>query len=202
MVSIPKKWLKTPITVSSSSVGSLSSAYTSIQARADAPLHQTEEGGIERVSLFQLVRVLTQKQISGVDQVANDQSEHFSKVQTRNHLFKCLLVGLVGGFIDDNVVFRSRQVLVLKRVERSPFAVDGHTGSAWKTNRVHLGDVLGCLHVGRVTSGTENDRNLGVRVDVVGGDKGTGGIVDQGGKLAWDVLRCQLVHLLVFQPAH
>ena len=59
---------------------------------ADLPLHQTQEGCVERVSLLQLVRVLAQEQVSGINQVANDQTEDLSEVETGDHLLECLRV--------------------------------------------------------------------------------------------------------------
>lgn len=94
-------------------------------------------------------------------------------------------------------------MLVLERVECSPFTlfnqlrqisprcrtyVDSHSLACWETNILHLGNVLGSLHVGSVTSSTENDGNLSVWVDIVGSNESTGRVVDQGRELSPDVL--------------
>jgi len=98
------------------------------------------------------------------------------------------------------------QVLVLEGVERSPFTlrisknqyircsthVDRHTGAARQADGRHLRDVLRGLHVRSVATGSEDDSDLGVGVDVVGRDEGTGRIVDEGGKLTRDVLMSDL----------
>jgi hypothetical protein len=77
---------------------------------------------------------------------------------------------------------------VLERVECSPFTVDSHALFRWQTDIVHLGDVFGSLHVGGITSGTEDDGNLGVWVDIVGRDEGTGSVVDEGSEFCLDIL--------------
>jgi hypothetical protein len=79
--------------------------------------------------------------------------------------------------------------------------VDGHVLLGSQTQLVHLGNVSGLLHVGSVTSGTKDTGNLGVRVDIVGSDQGTGGVVNQGGHLATDVLRRQEQRRSITQPA-
>ena len=93
---------------------------------------------------------------------------------------------------------------MLERIECSPFTllgqlcvqstaadksyVDSHSLTRWETDLRHLGDVLGSLHVGSVTTSTENDGNLGVWVDIVGSDESTGRVVDQSSELCPDVL--------------
>lgn len=52
----------------------------------------------------------------------------------------------------------------------------------------HLGNSLGRLHVSGITAGTEDDGNLGIGIDVVGGNESTGGVVDQGNQLGGDIL--------------
>ena len=91
--------------------------------RLNAPLHERQESRVKRVSLLELVRVLAQEQVSSVDQVANDQTEDLSEIQTGNHLLESLrmssaeaeqeqkthlLVGLVGRLVDNDVVLCSR----------------------------------------------------------------------------------------------
>jgi len=66
-------------------------------------LHEREEGGIERIGLFELVGVLTEEEISIVDELAEDQSEDFSEVKTGNHLLERLFPGLVARLVDDDV---------------------------------------------------------------------------------------------------
>jgi hypothetical protein len=106
-------------------------------------------------------------------------------------------------------------MLVLKRVESSPLAlpfssrddhdlqktgickdrwthVDSHALTVWQSDRAHLGDSLGRLHVRRITASTKDDGDLGVGIDVVGRDEGTSGVVDQRDKLGGDILAGQL----------
>lgn len=173
--------------VKSSSVGSLLSARHHHQSH-DPPLHQTEESSVESVCFFQLVRVLSQEQISRIDQVAQDESEHLSEVETGDHLFERLLSGLVGRLVDDDVILGSREMLMFERVECSPLAVDSHTGSLGQSESAHLGYVLRGLHVCSVASSTKDDSDLCVWVNVVGGDEGSGGVVDQGSELNGDIL--------------
>lgn len=52
----------------------------------------------------------------------------------------------------------------------------------------HLGNSLGRLHVSGITARTEDDGNLGIGIDVVGGNESTGGVVDQGNQLGGDIL--------------
>ena len=81
--------------------------------------------------------------------------------------------------------------------------VDRHTSAARQSDGRHLRDVLRGLHVRSIAAGTEDDGDLGVGVDVVGRDEGTGRVVDEGGKLTRDVLmsdlqRCKrVIHLRV-----
>jgi hypothetical protein len=70
--------------------------------------------------------------------------------------------------------------------------VDGHPLITSQTHTRHLGDVARRLHVRGIASCTEDDGNLGIRVDVVGRDKGTGRVVDQSQELSIDVLADQL----------
>jgi hypothetical protein len=94
------------------------------------------------------------------------------------------------------------KVLVLERVECSPFTlksamifqgrmqwthVDGHALLGGKSNFRHLWDILGSLHVGSITSSTEDNGNLGVWIDIVGSDQSTGSIVDERSQLGWDL---------------
>lgn len=81
------------------------------------------------------------------------------------------------------------QVSVLKRVERSPLAVDSHLLAVGQSQSLHLGDVVDGLHVGGVASGSEDDSDLGGGVDVVGGNKSASGVVDEGREGDGDVLR-------------
>lgn len=153
-----------------------------------SPLHQRQEGGIECICLFKLVGILTKEEVAIVDQFAQDQSEDFSEIETSNHLFERLLARLVGRLINDDVEFGSGQVLVLERIECSPFTVDSHALLGWKANTVHLGDVLRSLHVGGIASSTKDDGNLGVWVDIVGRNEGTGRVVDECSELCLNVL--------------
>lgn len=130
--------------VRSSSVGSLKSELRSsaLSILEHAPLHEGQERSVERVRLLELVSVLTKEELSVVDQFHEDESEHFAKVETGDHLLERLLSGLVGRLVDDDVVLGSgcrdepnvrhsqlahqaglTQVLVVERVERSPLAL-------------------------------------------------------------------------------
>jgi len=71
--------------------------------------------------------------------------------------------------------------------------VDRHTGAARQSDGRHLGDVLRGLHVCSVTTGTEDDGDLGVGVDVVGRNKSTGRVIDKGGELTRDILMSDLL---------
>jgi hypothetical protein len=91
VVSTPKKWVKTPMMVSSSSVGSLKGQLPGITISIwNSPLHQTQESSVEGISLLELVGVLSQEQVSSVDKIADDQSEDLSQIQTRDHLLERL----------------------------------------------------------------------------------------------------------------
>lgn len=85
-------------------------------------LNKGQERGVKCVGLLKLVRVLAEEQLSLVDELAEDESEDLAEVETGNHLLERLLVRLVGRLVDDGVVLRPREVLVLERVERSPLA--------------------------------------------------------------------------------
>ena len=80
------------------------------------------------------------------------------------------------------------KVNVLERIERSPLAVDSHLLLIGQSQSLHLGDVLDGLHVGSVASGSEDDSDFGGRVDVIGGDESSGGVVDESREGDGDVL--------------
>lgn len=77
---------------------------------------------------------------------------------------------------------------MLKAIERSPLAVDSHLLLCRQTQVLDLGDVLDGLHVGGVAAGSKDTGDLGVGVDVVGGNESSGGVVDQSRELNWDFL--------------
>ena len=83
-------------------VGSV--AIISNALSCNSPLHQGQEGSVKVEGLLELVSVLTQEEISLVDELADDETEDFAEVKTGNHLLKRLLSWLVGGLVDDNVV--------------------------------------------------------------------------------------------------
>ena len=60
-----------------------------------------------------------------------------------------------------------------------PFAVDGHHCVSWKAQVVYLRNLANFLHIRGIASSAKDDRNFGIRVDVVRRDKGTGGVVDE-----------------------
>jgi hypothetical protein len=101
-------------------------------------------------------------------------------------------------------------MLVLERIECSPFTlssaiplslthIDGHALLGRQSHVRHLGNVLCSLHVCGITSCTEDDGNLGVWVDIVGCDEGTGSIVDQRSKFCPYSLLVSSVRLLTYQ---
>jgi hypothetical protein len=80
-----------------------------------------EEGEERDARLLNLVSLLTQEQNAVVDQLAHDETEQLSKVESRNHFLKRLLSRLVRGLVDDGVVRGTGEVLLLRlRVERAP----------------------------------------------------------------------------------
>ena len=82
-------------------------------------LHEREEGGVERVRDLDLVRVLPEEEHALVDELADDEPQDLAEVPPRDELLERLLARLVRGLVDDLVVFCSREVLVLERVERA-----------------------------------------------------------------------------------
>ena len=82
-------------------------------------LHQGEERGVERVRDLDLVRVLPKEEHALVDELADDEPQDLAEVPPGDGLLERLLAGLVRGLVDDLVVFCSREVLVLERVERA-----------------------------------------------------------------------------------
>jgi hypothetical protein len=72
--------------------------------------------------------------------------------------------------------------------------VDGHALLGGKSNFRHFGDILGSLHVCSVTSGTKDNGNLGVWIDIVGSDQSTGSIVDERSKLSGDLESLEGIH--------
>jgi hypothetical protein len=88
-------------------------------------------------------------------------------------------------------------VLVVKRVESAPFTlsyrhnqhtniykgrlrthVDSHLLIIRQAQMLHLGDVSYSLHIRSVTACTEDDCNLRVGIDVVGGNESTSRVVN------------------------
>jgi hypothetical protein len=57
-----------------------------------SPFHQTQKGSVESVGLLQLVGVLTQEEVTRVDEVADDKTEDFTEVKTSDHLLERLEV--------------------------------------------------------------------------------------------------------------
>jgi len=72
--------------------------------------------------------------------------------------------------------------------------VDGHALLGGKSDFRHLGNVLGSLHVGSITSSTKDNGNLGVWIDIVGSNQSTGRIVDQSGQLGGDLESLEGIH--------
>lgn len=58
--------------------------------------------------------------------------------------------------------------------------IDGHTLALGQPNMSHLGDVLRRLHISRIAARTKDHGDLGVWIDVVGRNEGTGSVVDNG----------------------
>ena len=86
-----------------------------------------------------------------------------------------------------HTVVKADQVL-LGRAVGSQTYVDRHLLVIWQTQVLHLRDVASSLHVRSVTTSTKDHSDLGVRVNVVGCDQGTGGVVDESGELDGNVL--------------
>lgn len=74
--------------------------------------------------------------------------------------------------------------LVIAHVD-SHFLVIGHV------QVFNLGNLSGVLHVGSVTTRSENNGNLGVGVDIVACNQGTRRVIDQGSHLGRDVVLFQ-----------
>ena len=64
-------------------------------------------------------------------------------------------------------------------LEAYPFAVDGHHCVSWKAQVVYLRNLANFLHIRSVASRAKDDRNFGIRVDVVRRDKRPSGVVDE-----------------------
>jgi hypothetical protein len=64
-------------------------------------------------------------------------------------------------------------------LEAYPFAVDAHHFVSWNAQVVYLRNLANFLHIRSIASRPKDDRNFGIRVDVVRRDKGTSGIVDE-----------------------
>ena len=95
---------------------------------------------------------------------------------------------------------------MLERVECSPLAlqshqprssfapqtnIDGHLLVLRQAEPVHFRDILCRLHIRRITSRAKNDRNLGVRIHVVGRDESPSGVVDESNEFCGDILRAE-----------
>jgi len=149
-----------------------------------------EEGGVERVGLAQLGRVLALEDEAGlvVDQVDQDQAEDLAQVETGGHLLKGLLAGAGGVAVDDDVVLGARQDDVLV-VEGAVLAVDGDGHVRGQAHVGDLGDGADVLHVRGVDAGAEDAADLDLGVRVRGGDERSGGVVDQRGDLDGQALQ-------------
>ena len=64
-------------------------------------------------------------------------------------------------------------------LEAYPFAVDGHHCVSWKAQVVYLRNLANVLHIRSIASRAKDDRNFGIRVDVVGRNKSTSRVVDE-----------------------
>jgi hypothetical protein len=54
---------------------------------------------------------------------------------------------------------------------------------------LHLGDVSYRFHVSSIATGTKDNSDLGIGIDVVGGDKGTSCVADDRSELDWYILK-------------
>lgn len=95
------------------------------------PLDQRQESSVEDERLLDLVGFLPEEENALIDELAHDQAEKFTQVQSSDHLLERLLSRFVGSFINDDIVLGARKVLVCRRVECAP--VQGWSVS-WPTH--------------------------------------------------------------------
>lgn len=112
-------------------------------------------------------------------QVHQDQSEDLAKVKTRDHLLECLLAWARRVVVDGNIVFGTRQDLVLI-IKGTPLTVDSHGGVGGKVHVCQLRDGATVFHVSGIASGSEDTTNLHLGVGVCGSNQCSCGVVDQG----------------------
>lgn len=148
-----------------------------------------EEGGVEDVGLAQERGILAVEDDTGlvVDDVEEAQAEDLAEVEAGGHLLKGLLARAWGVAVDDEVVLGQREDNVLV-VEGAVLAIDGDGHVRGEAQVGDLGDGTGVLHVGGVDAGAEDAADLHLWVSVVGGDKGSGGVVDQGSNFDGETL--------------
>lgn len=155
-----------------------------LQVLVGVVLDVGQEGGVERVGLLERADVSTLEELDLglLVEVDEDETEKLAEVETGDHLLESLLARARRLLVDDDVVLGARQDLVLV-VEGTPLAVDGHEVVGVEVHVGELGDVSASLHVGGVAASAEDatDLHLGIRVGT--SNHGTGGVVDQGGKL-------------------
>lgn len=75
-----------------------------------------------------------------------------------------------------------------KKERTHPFTVNRHLRFLIDPQILNLPNLPHLLHIRRITPRPENDRDLRARVDVVGCDEGSGGVVDEGDELHGDLL--------------
>lgn len=70
----------------------------------------------------------------------------------------------------------------------NPFAVDRHVDIVGNPHRLDFIAIAYVLHISGIATSSENAGDLRARINVVGGDQGTSGVVDQGRQLDWQLL--------------
>lgn len=140
-----------------------------------------KKGGIQRIRLPQFGHILSLKNETWlvIDDIDQGQTEDFTEVETRGHLFKCLLTRARRVTVDDEIIRSPRQHNMLI-IESAVFAVDSHGGVRWQLEMSDLGHRSRVLHVSGIDSGTEDTANLNRRIGISRGDERSSRIVDQG----------------------
>ena len=62
----------------------------------DAPLYQRKKGGIKSVGFLEFTSILTEEEITRIDQLAENETEDLAKVQASDQLLKSLKPGQRG----------------------------------------------------------------------------------------------------------
>jgi len=73
-------------------------------------------------------------------------------------------------------------------LEAYPFAVDGHHCVSRNAQVVYLRNLANFLHIRSIASRAKDDRDFGIRVDVVRRDKGPSGVVNERRKCDRELL--------------